>query len=213
MFAFQVLYTFQAQIDGDLSVAEGEVVRIKEQHNADWVSFNSFIFEISILYFWVFCNVKWLNNFVYYYQSTLDVWMLQVIVENSFGEVGNCPGNHLDPNPDFCGRALFDIERLLSYKSQSEKPDPQPSRLTGPKPELKFFDPLCSPDDEMIRIEAELERKAREANSINVEQKIISVKQMVPFHSKETPPILLFLFFFVFPQSPHSTDNNSQPQS
>jgi hypothetical protein len=43
MFAFQVLYTFQAQIDGDLSVAEGEVVRIKEQHNADWVSFNSFL--------------------------------------------------------------------------------------------------------------------------------------------------------------------------
>ncbi len=35
---FQVLYNFQAQIDGDLSVAEGEVVRIKEQHNADWVS-------------------------------------------------------------------------------------------------------------------------------------------------------------------------------
>ena len=34
----QVLYNFQAQIDGDLSVAEGEVVQIKEQHNADWVS-------------------------------------------------------------------------------------------------------------------------------------------------------------------------------
>jgi hypothetical protein len=24
-------------MDGDLSVAEGEVVRIKEEHNADWV--------------------------------------------------------------------------------------------------------------------------------------------------------------------------------
>ena len=34
----QVLYNFQAQIDGDLSVAEGEVVQIKDQHNADWVS-------------------------------------------------------------------------------------------------------------------------------------------------------------------------------
>jgi hypothetical protein len=32
-----VLYSFQAQIEGDLSVAEGEVVRIKEQHDAHWV--------------------------------------------------------------------------------------------------------------------------------------------------------------------------------
>jgi len=37
-------------------------------------------------------------------------------VENSFGEVGLCPGNHLDPSADFCGKALFEIERLLSYK-------------------------------------------------------------------------------------------------
>ena len=105
----------------------------------------------------------------------------QVLVENSFGEVGLCPGNHLDPNPDFCGRALFDIERLLSYKSQTEKctePTSLEPKATGPKPELKFFDPLCSPDDEMLLIEDELERKSK--SSTNVEQKIVNARQQVP---------------------------------
>ncbi len=78
----------------------------------------------------------------------------QVVVENSFGEVGLCPGNHLDPSPDFCGRALFDIERLLSYKAQTEKftePISLEPKSTGPKPELKFFDPLCSPGIYVIK--------------------------------------------------------------
>jgi hypothetical protein len=35
------------------------------------------------------------------------------------------------------------------------------------------------PDDEMLRIEAELERKAREANSTNVQQKIVVAKSQV----------------------------------
>ena len=72
---------------------------------------------------------------------------------------------------------------LIFFKAQTDKPEPVPLKSTAPKPELKFFDPLCSPDDEMLRIEAELERKAREANSINVQQKIIGVKTLVLKHS------------------------------
>ena len=62
-------------MEGDLSVVEGEVVRIKAQHDQDWV-----------------------------------------VVENSMGDSGLCPGNHLDPNPEFDGSVQFDIDRLLSYK-------------------------------------------------------------------------------------------------
>ena len=62
-------------MEGDLSVVEGEVMRIKALHDQDWV-----------------------------------------LVENSMGDSGLCPGNHLDPNPEFDGSVQFDIDRLLSYK-------------------------------------------------------------------------------------------------
>ncbi len=78
-----------------------------------------------------------------------------MIVENSFGETGLCPGNHLEPSPDYCGKALFDIERLLSYKQHNEKFETTSNESVNkptPKPELKFFDPLCSPDDEMLKV-------------------------------------------------------------
>ena len=32
----KVLYTFHGQMEGDLSVAEGEVVRVCEKQNEDW---------------------------------------------------------------------------------------------------------------------------------------------------------------------------------
>ena len=61
---------------------------------------------------------------------------------------------------EFDGKALFDIERLMSYKSAKDKSDAEERRKalpeTGPKPKaaqarakvnLKFFDPLCSPED------------------------------------------------------------------
>eukprot|EP00095_Tigriopus_kingsejongensis_P009498 maker-scaffold1595_size34508-snap-gene-0.8 protein:Tk09498 transcript:maker-scaffold1595_size34508-snap-gene-0.8-mRNA-1 annotation:"dynamin-binding protein" len=119
----RVLYNFHAQMDGDITVAEDEVVRIKEKQSKDWV-----------------------------------------VVENSAGEVGVMPGNHLDPNPEFDGRAQFDIDRLINYrlnKDYHSLVDNAPHK-TAPNPALKFFDPLCSPDSEMIKIEEELERKSRE---------------------------------------------------
>ena len=33
----RVLYNFNGQMEGDLTVAEGEVVLVKEQQNRDWV--------------------------------------------------------------------------------------------------------------------------------------------------------------------------------
>eukprot|EP00094_Tigriopus_californicus_P005635 TCALIF_05432-PA protein Name:"Similar to DNMBP Dynamin-binding protein (Homo sapiens)" AED:0.05 eAED:0.05 QI:0/0.53/0.43/1/0.8/0.87/16/1294/2068 len=118
----RVLYNFHAQIDGDITVAEGEVVRIKEKQSSDWVE-----------------------------------------VENSAGEVGVMPGNHLDPASEFDGRAQFDIERLINYKNLKEHStlDTLPHK-TAVNPDLKFFDPLCSPDNEMMKIEQEMERKAKE---------------------------------------------------
>ncbi len=74
---FKVLYNFHAQMDGDITVAEGEVVRVTETQSEDWVK-----------------------------------------VENSQGEVGVMPGNHLDNRDEFDGKALFDIERLMNYKSK-----------------------------------------------------------------------------------------------
>ena len=47
----------------------------------------------------------------------------------------------------------------------------------------------------MLRIEAELERKAREANSINVQQKIIGVKTLVLKHSYEIKLMQVVCFY------------------
>lgn len=127
----KVLYNFHAQMDGDITVAEGEVVRIQEKQNEDWV-----------------------------------------VVENSAGDTGVMPGNHLDPNPEFDGRMVFDIDRLLSYRSHREKilsQEPPTKRSACSKDtldQLKFFDPLRSPDDEMSRLEQELQSKAREPKVI-----------------------------------------------
>ncbi len=73
----KVLYNFRAQMDGDVTVADGEVVLIRAKKNADWVE-----------------------------------------VETCQGERGIMPGNHLEPSPEFDGKAVFEIERLLSYKNK-----------------------------------------------------------------------------------------------
>ena len=118
----KVLYTFQGQMEGDLSVVEGEVVRICEKHNEDWY-----------------------------------------VVENSSGEAGLFPGNHIHPDAEFSGKAMFDIERLLSHKHESglevRKKDPSKDQS------WKFFDPLASPaaDEEMLQLEAVLQEKAKKA--------------------------------------------------
>ena len=49
---------------------------------------------------------------------------------------------------------------------QEEKSDTAPK--SSSKGDLKFFDPLCSPDNEMINIEAEMERRALETNKISL---------------------------------------------
>ena len=147
----KVLYTFQAQMEGDLNIVEGEVIRVLEKGNE---------------------NVHWLN------------------VENSYGESGLCPSNHLDSTEEFDGKVLFDIDRLLSYKNQKEQSEKVPSKddisvqkghdqtsnapigHTSSKADIKFFDPLCSPDNDMLMVEAELERKAKEANTMPIQETV-----------------------------------------
>ena len=55
-------------MEGDLSVGEGEVVRVCEKQNEDWY-----------------------------------------VVENSSGEAGLFPGNHLDPSAEFSGKPLVSL--------------------------------------------------------------------------------------------------------
>ena len=99
------------------------------------------------------------------------------MVENSSGEAGLFPGNHLDPSAEFSGKALFDIERLLSLKQVeeakkiSEKATNNNITNTNQSNQCnnenwRFFDPLASPggDEEMLKLEAILEEKAKKAN-------------------------------------------------
>ena len=96
------------------------------------------------------------------------------------------PANHLDQQPEFEGRVQFDIERLMTYKSQKDGEKPQVRALmpfVPPKPEhhkpnrddLKFFDPLRSPDSDMLRLEEELQRKAQEPKVITMPDKRVSI--------------------------------------
>ena len=69
------------------------------------------------------------------------------------------------------GKALFDIERLLSLKKDEEaKKVPEKTGndiLPNQANESwRFFDPLASPggDEEMLKLEAILEEKAKRAN-------------------------------------------------
>lgn len=150
----KVLYNFHAQMDGDITVAEGEVVRVTETQSEDWVK-----------------------------------------VENSQGEVGVMPGNHLDNTDEFDGKALFDIERLMNYKSkkgQTERsllPYVPPKR--GPDLEdLKFFDPLRSPDGDMLKMEEELKKRASEPKVIRLSEDKVEVRN---YHGNQTgklPPKL-----------------------
>ena len=101
------------------------------------------------------------------------IFYLRYVVENSSGEAGLFPGNHLDPSAEFSGKALFDIERLLSLKKEEEAKkitekatNNNNSQPTQSSDSWRFFDPLASPsgDEEMLKLEAILEEKAKKAN-------------------------------------------------
>ena len=97
------------------------------------------------------------------------------MVENSSGEAGLFPGNHLDPSAEFSGKALFDIERLLSLKQVEEakkiSEKATNNNITNTNQSnnenWRFFDPLASPggDEEMLKLEAILEEKATKGQS------------------------------------------------
>ena len=81
----------------------------------------------------------------------------------------------MDPSAEFSGKALFDIERLLSLKQVEEAkkisekaPNNNNTNNTNQSnnENWRFFDPLASPggDEEMLKLEAILEEKAKKAN-------------------------------------------------
>ncbi len=134
----RVLYNFSEQVEGDVSVAEGEVVLIRERQNEDWVT-----------------------------------------VETCQGERGSMPGNHLDPRPEFDGKAVFEIERLLSYKHReaeevASRPFVPPKRNPN-KDALKFFDPLRSPDGEMMKVEEELQKRVTEPKVVTMPDNSVAI--------------------------------------
>ena len=154
----RVLYNFSAQMEGDMTVAEGEVVLVVERKSeGDWV-----------------------------------------LVENSLGERGVMPGNHLDSKTEFEGKLQFDIERLLDYANKKERASSQGEPDSGrtppdaaPNPDLKFFDPLCSPGgegEEMRRVEEELERRAREPKMLKRLQQPQAGQQLYPYKRAPPPP-------------------------
>ena len=148
----RVLYNFSAQMNGDITVAEGEVVLIVESRNdGDWM-----------------------------------------LVENSQGERGVMPGNHLDSRAEFEGKEQFDIERLLNYANKKMEEKKQNDSLdplhTATKSELKYFDPLSSPSgdgEEMSRIEQELEKKAKDPTIL---RRIQQPQQSMQYPYKRVPP-------------------------
>ena len=130
---YRVAFGFNAETESDLSLSEGEIVKIISQNDEHW------------------CYVK-----------------------NSLGDAGQCPVNHLNTCPENVSASdtnfVFDVEELIGEAKSSSSLAISSSKNTHPKinPSLKFFDPLCSPDEEMLQIETELIRKVNEKPSIPV---------------------------------------------
>ena len=84
-------------------------------------------------------------------------------VKTSVGLEGQCPVNHLNT----CPEPGMDVVHFVSQTGGRAH-----NRASGSRPRqnnhLKFFDPLCSPDEEMLQIETELIRKATEKADIPV---------------------------------------------
>ena len=95
-------------------------------------------------------------------------------VENSLGYTGQCPVNHLNTCPENVSKSdtqfVFDVGEIIGEANSSSSLAISSRKNTHPKinPNLKFFDPLCSPDEEMLQIETELIRKVNEKPSIPV---------------------------------------------
>ena len=86
-------------------------------------------------------------------------------VRTSVGLEGQCPVNHLNT----CPEPGLDVVRFVS-QTGGGAPKFGSRASSRPKQDnhLKFFDPLCSPDEEMLQIETELMRKATEKAEIPV---------------------------------------------
>ena len=87
-------------------------------------------------------------------------------VRTPVGLEGQCPVNHLNT----CPEPGMDVVRFVTQTSGGRAPNVGIRASSRPRQNnhLKFFDPLCSPDEEMLQIETELMRKATEKADIPV---------------------------------------------
>ena len=88
---------------------------------------------------------------------TEENWAL---VRNLEGRQGQCPVNHLNPLPEPSQVLQGREDQFLSVAWGGSQ--------ARPSHHLKFFDPLCSPDEEMLKIETELIRRVTEKPDIPV---------------------------------------------
>jgi hypothetical protein len=82
------------------------------------------------------------------------------LVRNQGGREGQCPVNHLNTCPEPTN--IFDGGGLVASGRR------RPSQNNP----LKFFDPLCSPDEEMLQMETELIRRAAEKPEIPISRDV-----------------------------------------
>ena len=86
------------------------------------------------------------------------------LVRDSHNQTGLCPLNHLNTCPQKSSTiSSLDLEDISRDSSRDS---------STPGHSLKFFDPLCSPDEEMMRLESELIRKAAERPRVPVNNQV-----------------------------------------
>ena len=97
------------------------------------------------------------------------------LVRDSRGQTGLCPLNHLNTCPQSLPTSPsldFPNTFVNTGISNLVLPDIKTDSTTSQGHSLKFFDPLCSPDEEMLRLESELIRRAAERPRVPINHEV-----------------------------------------
>ena len=107
-------------------------------------------------------------------------------VRTVVGLEGQCPVNHLNTCPE---PTSSDMVGLVCGQTRTTNFGLRPASRPRQNNHLKFFDPLCSPDEEMLQIETELIRKATERADIPVNPSITLHKNinLAPLNGDHRP--------------------------
>ena len=106
-------------------------------------------------------------------------------VRTVVGLEGQCPVNHLNTCPEPTSSDVVGLVGQTRTTNFGSRPASRPRQNNH----LKFFDPLCSPDEEMLQIETELIRKATERADIPVNPSITLHKNinLAPLNGDHRP--------------------------